>query len=680
MQEPTCAETVDSSTTSHSRGHHQRAPSLVPSAGEGLLNGSLALPPPSTSLSSSSVVGDEGRGSLLGSTSTDSLVGGFLHSPMENCANISGSSSSSFLFSSLITPRRKLSMDLDESTQDASDSGYSKGDSVSVSSVESCLDFTSALEGVFSKPHSSSITTRTPLGNITNAAGSKRGRQRYSQKAKRSISFPNEDKSKRVLPLHLDSPSPSPLPYSPLSHHDSATNSSRKNSLQLINSPLERMTLMSPGVSSSSGSAERPQSASRRGPRPFIFPSCHARENSIESDGYSEEVFDGEESSAETGSLPSRLTALMSAPFTSSASDKDAHFCLRKPPVHSTPNVLPARSNTAAPVSGRFTIVRADSCTLPTRRGSLKRASPCPEASDQPRKKKPPLPVLDSKSQDGIPNHCSPLKGVQLLRSQSCSLGATGDHVGMYPLSPGSDNGEMIGDHSKTYTLPLCKKASVADLKCISPKTLAELVRGDGESADLVDEYFILDCRYPYEYEGGHIPGALNIWSRDSLLEQFFSSPKYTSSSRRRIIIFPLRVFQPESPQHVCLSLSLSRSFSCLHLSPILSCFRSRFMRELDRKKNGMAFPKLYYPELYLLDGGYKAFYEQFPEFCEPNCYVKMLDENHKEELRHFKQRSKSWTGGDAATCKRRCSKLRPRRSTIGNGHTHPAPPPPIKS
>lgn len=36
-------------------------------------------------------------------------------------------------------------------------------------------------------------------------------------------------------------------------------------------------------------------------------------------------------------------------------------------------------------------------------------------------------------------------------------------------------------------------------------------------------------------------------------------------------------------------------------------------MREIDRKKNGVAFPKLYYPELYLLEGGYKAFYEQFP-------------------------------------------------------------------
>lgn len=35
-------------------------------------------------------------------------------------------------------------------------------------------------------------------------------------------------------------------------------------------------------------------------------------------------------------------------------------------------------------------------------------------------------------------------------------------------------------------------------------------------------------------------------------------------------------------------------------------------MRETDRKKNGMDFPKLYYPEIYLLDGGYKAFYEQY--------------------------------------------------------------------
>lgn len=42
--------------------------------------------------------------------------------------------------------------------------------------------------------------------------------------------------------------------------------------------------------------------------------------------------------------------------------------------------------------------------------------------------------------------------------------------------------------------------------------------------------------------------------------------------------------------------------------------FRSRFLRETDRKRNGMAlFPQLYYPELYLLDGGYKAFFAKHP-------------------------------------------------------------------
>ena len=36
-------------------------------------------------------------------------------------------------------------------------------------------------------------------------------------------------------------------------------------------------------------------------------------------------------------------------------------------------------------------------------------------------------------------------------------------------------------------------------------------------------------------------------------------------------------------------------------------------MRKTDRERNGMAFPKLYYPELYLLEGGYKAFYAKYP-------------------------------------------------------------------
>ncbi len=50
-----------------------------------------------------------------------------------------------------------------------------------------------------------------------------------------------------------------------------------------------------------------------------------------------------------------------------------------------------------------------------------------------------------------------------------------------------------------------------------------------------------------------------------------------------------------------------------VHRSPCLPCCRSRFMRKIDRERNGMNFPRLHYPELYLLLGGYKAFYEKHP-------------------------------------------------------------------
>ena len=39
--------------------------------------------------------------------------------------------------------------------------------------------------------------------------------------------------------------------------------------------------------------------------------------------------------------------------------------------------------------------------------------------------------------------------------------------------------------------------------------------------------------------------------------------------------------------------------------------FRLRYLRSQDRLLNSDNYPSLYYPEVYILDGGYKAFYEQ---------------------------------------------------------------------
>lgn len=59
----------------------------------------------------------------------------------------------------------------------------------------------------------------------------------------------------------------------------------------------------------------------------------------------------------------------------------------------------------------------------------------------------------------------------------------------------------MFTAHTRlTYYSP-----SQRDLRFITPDTLTDLMAGRFE--DRFDEVKIIDCRFPYEYVGGHIQG-----------------------------------------------------------------------------------------------------------------------------------------------------------------------------
>lgn len=45
----------------------------------------------------------------------------------------------------------------------------------------------------------------------------------------------------------------------------------------------------------------------------------------------------------------------------------------------------------------------------------------------------------------------------------------------------------------------------------------------DGKQ-DYALELVIVDCRYPFEYEGGHIKGALNLFSNEMIHKRFIST------------------------------------------------------------------------------------------------------------------------------------------------------------
>lgn len=145
-----------------------------------------------------------------------------------------------------------------------------------------------------------------------------------------------------------------------------------------------------------------------------------------------------------------------------------------------------------------------------------------------------------------------------------------------------------------------------------------------GNFDDQIDEFIIIDSRYPYEYEGGHIQNALNIFTKDKLFEEMFvkrlcfnfsksieqQKPALaTSASTNRIADF-LKEFRKTS-QSASSQKRVIVIFHC-EFSSERGPSLLRFLRNQDRHLNKDIYPYLHYPELYLLEGGYKSFYENF--------------------------------------------------------------------
>jgi hypothetical protein len=117
---------------------------------------------------------------------------------------------------------------------------------------------------------------------------------------------------------------------------------------------------------------------------------------------------------------------------------------------------------------------------------------------------------------------------------------------------------------------------------------------------------YILDCRFDYEYEGGHIRDAIHVNDPQVLVERFFQHRQEGPSC----FIFHCEFSSKRGPSQL------------------------KLMRELDRKANQEAYPHLFYPELYLMANGYCEFFAEFPQFCTPQDYIRMDDQRFKSNLK----------------------------------------------
>ncbi|XP_072335777.1 cell division cycle 25 homolog d isoform X2 [Scyliorhinus torazame] len=179
---------------------------------------------------------------------------------------------------------------------------------------------------------------------------------------------------------------------------------------------------------------------------------------------------------------------------------------------------------------------------------------------------------------------------------------------------PDSEDCALIGDFSKACVLPV-EEGKHQDLKYVSARTTAALLAGRFEH--VVDEYVIVDCRYPYEYNGGHIKGAVNLYTEEQLIDTFFPSRAVSGPRKQcRVIIFHCE-FSSERGPKFC-----------------------RNLRRMDRNVN--VYPSLCFPELYILKDGYKEFFQEFETFCEPRGYIQMHHKDYREELRSMRRKGRS--------------------------------------
>ncbi|XP_055457670.1 M-phase inducer phosphatase 1 isoform X3 [Psammomys obesus] len=206
------------------------------------------------------------------------------------------------------------------------------------------------------------------------------------------------------------------------------------------------------------------------------------------------------------------------------------------------------------------------------------------------------------------------LEPTQELLHQSLSL--TSSPKGTIENILDSDPRDLIGDFSKGYLFHTVS-GKHQDLKYISPEIMASVL--NGKFANLIKEFVIIDCRYPYEYEGGHIKGAVNLHMEEEVEDFLLKKPIVPTDGKRVIVVFHCE-FSSERGPRMC-----------------------RYVRERDRLGN--EYPKLHYPELYVLKGGYKEFFLKCQSYCEPPSYRPMHHEDFKEDLKKFRTKSRTWAG-----------------------------------
>ncbi|CAL2039252.1 unnamed protein product [Caenorhabditis brenneri] len=118
----------------------------------------------------------------------------------------------------------------------------------------------------------------------------------------------------------------------------------------------------------------------------------------------------------------------------------------------------------------------------------------------------------------------------------------------------------------------------------IEASVLMDLLHNHSEDAFNM-KYVLVDCRYPYEFNGGHIKHAINFHDRETVNRLFFDENK--TPKHQKIPIFYCEFSQKRAPK------------------------MADALRVFDRNTNELNYPHCSFAEMYVLDKGYRNFFDK---------------------------------------------------------------------
>lgn len=185
-------------------------------------------------------------------------------------------------------------------------------------------------------------------------------------------------------------------------------------------------------------------------------------------------------------------------------------------------------------------------------------------------------------------------------------------------------NNSDLNEDDYKLRLPHFKPDDEIDgLPRITRDTLVDVL--NGEYRHELPNSTVIDCRFEYEFQGGHIEGAMNFNDKDVLAHDLFDNHGLPTS---RAIIFHCEY--------------------SAHRAPLMA----KYIRQRDRAVNHERYPNLTFPEIYILDGGYSAFFHTHRNLCSPQNYVGMESKDHEQ------------------ACERGLAKVK-RRAKLSRSHTY---------